>query len=181
MAEWTAEREALLTELHKVKGMPYIEIAGVLGITKNAVVGKIHRLGLSKSVAEIDLAKRMRLRKQEKKKAAAKKPEKKKPSNFNRFAPQLRSNGQRGPVYMHSTSAKVKINTSERGIALPYIKDTGQCRGILRGEGKDIIYCGKPTAMKVRGVHSYCLAHLSHYITKKGYEQAVRENTKEVA
>jgi GcrA cell cycle regulator len=50
--EWTPESMARLEELWK-EGLPTREIGSRLGITKNAVVGKMHRLGLAKRQSPI--------------------------------------------------------------------------------------------------------------------------------
>jgi len=47
MSEWTSERIAALIALWN-EGLTTSEIGNRLGITKNAVVGKVHRLGLPK-------------------------------------------------------------------------------------------------------------------------------------
>ncbi len=44
--DWTAERIEELTR-HWESGLPTAEIGRRMGITKNAVVGKVHRLGLT--------------------------------------------------------------------------------------------------------------------------------------
>ena len=48
--EWTTERIAMLADLWD-EGLTTREIGGRLGITKNAVVGKAHRLSLPRRVA----------------------------------------------------------------------------------------------------------------------------------
>lgn len=45
--EWTSERIATLIALWN-ENLPTSEIGRRLGITKNAVIGKVHRLGLTK-------------------------------------------------------------------------------------------------------------------------------------
>lgn len=50
--EWTDERIARLTELWS-QDLSTAEIGKILGITKNAVVGKAHRLGLPKRQSPI--------------------------------------------------------------------------------------------------------------------------------
>lgn len=45
--EWTPQRISALVALWD-EGLPTSEIGRRLGITKNAVIGKVHRLGLSK-------------------------------------------------------------------------------------------------------------------------------------
>lgn len=48
MHEWTDEREALLKTLWEVDGISASKCAGVLGVTRNAVIGKVHRMGMVK-------------------------------------------------------------------------------------------------------------------------------------
>lgn len=50
--EWTPERTAALIALWD-EGLPTAEIGTRLGITKNAVIGKVHRLGLTKRASPI--------------------------------------------------------------------------------------------------------------------------------
>lgn len=50
--DWTEERIALLVEMWKA-GVPTSEIGRKLDVTKNAVVGKVHRLGLEKRQSPI--------------------------------------------------------------------------------------------------------------------------------
>lgn len=46
--DWTDERQALLKTLWEVDGISASKCAGVLGVTRNAVIGKVHRMGLVK-------------------------------------------------------------------------------------------------------------------------------------
>ena len=50
--EWTPERIKILIALWE-EGLPTSEIGRRLGVTKNAVVGKVHRLGLKKRQSPI--------------------------------------------------------------------------------------------------------------------------------
>lgn len=50
--EWTADRIEILKSLWD-EGLSTSEIGGRLGITKNSVVGKVHRLGLPKRQSPI--------------------------------------------------------------------------------------------------------------------------------
>ncbi|MBL4613756.1 MAG: global cell cycle regulator GcrA-like protein [Magnetovibrio sp.] len=50
--EWTPERIKILMG-HWEEGLPTSEIGRRLGVTKNAVVGKVHRLGLKKRQSPI--------------------------------------------------------------------------------------------------------------------------------
>ncbi len=50
--EWTSERIKVLMGLWE-EGLPTSEIGRRLGVTKNAVVGKVHRLGLKKRQSPI--------------------------------------------------------------------------------------------------------------------------------
>ncbi len=54
---WTPERVDLLAQLWS-SGMPTAQIGKELGITKNAVVGKAHRLGLPERQSPIAAAKK---------------------------------------------------------------------------------------------------------------------------
>ena len=46
MNPWTAERIALLTDLWNIKGLSASECGAVLKITRDAVIGKVHRIPL---------------------------------------------------------------------------------------------------------------------------------------
>lgn len=48
MHDWTDEREALLRTMWEVEGKSASKCAAVLGVTKNAVIGKVHRLHMAK-------------------------------------------------------------------------------------------------------------------------------------
>ena len=50
--EWTPERTEALVKLWE-QGLPTAEIGQRLGVTKNAVIGKVHRLGLPKRQSPI--------------------------------------------------------------------------------------------------------------------------------
>ncbi|MBL4747510.1 MAG: GcrA cell cycle regulator [Magnetovibrio sp.] len=50
--EWTADRIKILIA-HWEEGLPTSEIGRRLGVTKNSVVGKVHRLGLKKRQSPI--------------------------------------------------------------------------------------------------------------------------------
>ena len=45
---WSPERERQLVRLFKQGDMTMVEIADCMGITKNAVIGKLHRMGLTR-------------------------------------------------------------------------------------------------------------------------------------
>jgi GcrA cell cycle regulator len=49
---WTPERVDLLTQLWD-QGLPSAEIGRRLGLTKNAVIGKVHRIALSPRVVTV--------------------------------------------------------------------------------------------------------------------------------
>jgi len=53
--EWTPDRIKILIA-HWEEGLPTSEIGRRLGVTKNAVVGKVHRLGLKKRQSPIRLS-----------------------------------------------------------------------------------------------------------------------------
>ncbi len=52
MAEWTDKKIEKLKSLWD-KGVPTAEMGKLLGVSKNAIVGKVHRLGLSNRVSPI--------------------------------------------------------------------------------------------------------------------------------
>ena len=54
---WTDERVELLTSLWE-EGLPAAEIGRRLGLTKNAVIGKVHRIALSPRVVTVMAAPR---------------------------------------------------------------------------------------------------------------------------
>jgi GcrA cell cycle regulator len=51
MSPWTKEREAELAVLYERDGLSAAQIAArMYGITRNAVIGKVHRMGLERGV-----------------------------------------------------------------------------------------------------------------------------------
>lgn len=54
---WTPEQDAMLAELWD-RGWPTAKIAEDLGITKNAAIGRAHRIGLKPRPAPVDPTKR---------------------------------------------------------------------------------------------------------------------------
>lgn len=52
--DWTDERIAELTRMWVEEEMSYADIAAVFGITRNAVTGKVDRLGLTGRACDVD-------------------------------------------------------------------------------------------------------------------------------
>lgn len=51
LGDWTIERETLLKKLWQDDELTASQCATVLGVTRNAIIGKVHRLNLQKRVA----------------------------------------------------------------------------------------------------------------------------------
>lgn len=51
LGDWTIEREAMLKKLWQDDELTASQCAKVLGVTRNAIIGKVHRLKLDKRVA----------------------------------------------------------------------------------------------------------------------------------
>lgn len=58
MSGWTEEREQTLRDMVR-DGKPRSAIAAALGVTRNAIIGKVHRLGLSVPKQEMPPSRRM--------------------------------------------------------------------------------------------------------------------------
>ena len=72
--EWTPERIKILMGLWE-EGLPTSEIGRRLGVTKNAVVGKVHRLGLKKRQSPIRQSSSTSAQPKKAKPAAAQQPQ----------------------------------------------------------------------------------------------------------
>ena len=135
---WTDERVEQLAKLTR-EGKVFREIAEILGCTRNAVIGKVHRLGLH---VQVPLSKQKTSRRRApvnvakiKAKAEAKAPE---PPRF-QYKP-------RGP----SVSVEMPTPSRHRGISLLDL-EPHHCR-FPTGQGAEITFCGQ---QKLHG-YSFC-------------------------
>ena len=143
---WTMERVAKLVELQS-RGWSCAQIASDLayGITRNAVIGKLHRLGITGGAAAISNEDRLRRAKAAARRKLDKRIEKRR---------QIRENLPTQPMIPHKAYVPlVCTEVTPRGISLLDL-NPGDCR-YPEGEGTGITFCGHP-ALAGR---SYCAAH----------------------
>jgi hypothetical protein len=132
-------------------GWSYGVIAGKMNMTRNAVIGKAHRLKLKPNSTPTQ-----QLKKSKPKKVVTNQPKSKK-----------------GPLIFRSSAANRKppsielvtkaVDPTGMGVKITKLEWNGgvptNCRAILRGEGKDSIYCGK----KNEHGSSYCPEHTERF------------------
>jgi GcrA cell cycle regulator len=143
---WTSERTELLKKLFDA-GLSCSQIAGEIGTTRNAVIGKMHRLGLSRPK---DLfANRLKPRR------AAKDTWRPKASRAKN--PGLSIHAQRDllrSAYPQSTGDEPQIDSPHKCSLLELSQ--AQCRWPLSEPGaKDFGFCGNPSL----DGFSYCSGH----------------------
>lgn len=116
-------------------------IAGELGITRNAVIGKVHRLGLSSKRKRKTVVL-----------AGA-------PARSRRLA-RRKSGGNQEPIIIVPVGPPEPV---EGGISLLAL-DHFHCRAVI-GVGDDGLarYCGAEREKKADGLSSYCLGHGNLY------------------
>ena len=131
---WTDERVQELTRMTR-EGKVFREIAEILGCTRNAVIGKVHRLGLHVQVPVSKKAAARRRAPLNVAKIKAKAPE---PPRF-KYKP-------RGP----SVSVEMPTPRKHKGLGLLDL-EPHHCR-FPTGQGADITFCGQP---KLHG-YSFC-------------------------
>jgi GcrA cell cycle regulator len=138
-ATWTPERIAQLQN-YVAAGLTCSQIAAEIGVTRNAVIGKIHRLGLSPG-------------RPERAPARACPPRVRRPP----FSPQrrlLRLINAETPCADGATSVVVPIDSAQRCSLLELAQ--GKCRWPISDPGAaDFAFCGNDA---VEGF-SYCAGH----------------------
>ena len=146
-ATWTTER---IEQLHKcvTAGLTCSQIAAEIGVTRNAVIGKVHRLGLSTGGRPgrrpVGLAQRMRTEPA---------PAQRRPTRITRI---FRAIAEAGPsVVPFPTTIEVPGVDNARRCSLLELAG-GRCRWPLSDPGKpDFGFCGSEA---IAGF-SYCAGH----------------------
>jgi len=131
---WTDERVQELTRMTR-EGKVFREIAEILGCTRNAVIGKVHRLGLH---VEVPLSKQKTARRRAPVNVAKIKAKAPDPPRF-KYKP-------REP----SVSVKMPTPSKHQGLGLLDL-EPHHCR-FPTGQGAEITFCGQP---KLHG-YSFC-------------------------
>ena len=142
-ATWTTER---VQQLHGyvTAGLTCSQIADEIGVTRNAVIGKIHRLGLSPGRRPASLAKRMR---------AAPSQTRQRQTRITRIFRAIAAAGS-SLVPFTTTIEAPPVEGAQRCSLLEL--DGGQCRWPLGDPGKaDFGFCGDEA---IEGI-SYCAGH----------------------
>lgn len=146
---WTDERVELLKKLW-AEGLSASQIAAELGsITRNAVIGKVHRLGLSGRAKTVS--------------APAPRPRKPRPAAEARPRPMVHGNTALAPVFQPAIEAEPEelpdpvanvIPMADRCTILDLTEFT--CRWPVGDPGKpDFFYCGSHTKIGL----PYCAYH----------------------
>jgi GcrA cell cycle regulator len=145
-ATWTTER---ITQLHKcvTAGLTCSQIAAEIGVTRNAVIGKIHRLGLTTSGRPgrrpLGLVARMRPQAPQM------------PRRQTRLTRIFRAIAEAGPTVVPFPAAiEVPVDSTRRCSLIDLA--SGRCRWPLSDPGKaDFGFCGSDA---IAGF-SYCAGH----------------------
>ena len=143
MRFWGAEQDAVIIE-HYNK-MRAKQIAELLGVTKNAVIGRAKRLGLSRT--NIGRAKRLGLSRTKEARVKSHKP-------LSPFGSWRRKGWDRIQRMFRPRPEPVTVVSIPGGISIMEL--TGStCRWPVSGTGADMMYCGG----EVHKEQSYCLEH----------------------
>ncbi|MHA1550017.1 MAG: GcrA family cell cycle regulator [Alphaproteobacteria bacterium] len=149
---WTSTRIAKLKKLWE-KGLSTTEIGTKLGFSKNAVVGKAHRLGLKSRQATTKKIKR-------------------------KIAPKISKGAPAKNIRENSSSEnKTSIKKSQSKIISILDLKPGMCRWPMEDPRSDeFSFCGEPTF----GKKPYCLKHCSQAYTlvAKDKEKKKNDNSK---
>ncbi len=141
-ATWTTERVQQL-QSYVTAGLTCSQIAGEIGVSRNAVIGKIHRLGLSPGRKPAALAQRMRA-------------EPARPRAQRTLISRLLRAAVAAPAIapIDTTMELAPVESAERCSLLDLASD--QCRWPLGDPGKaDFGFCGHDV---IAGI-SYCAGH----------------------
>lgn len=152
---WTDEAVAELKKMWD-RGMTTGQIAKALNVTKNSIIGKVHRLCLTARPSPIKKAPE---KKEEKKNNKAAKPEKK-----SKTAPTIEI--QEPAVSSVKASKESPVTNSVEETNIPLVKlDNHTCRWPL-GDPRDddFCFCGK----KIRTGQTYCDEHATIAYVKPG-------------
>jgi GcrA cell cycle regulator len=137
--EWTPDRIKVLMALWD-EGLPTSEIGRRLGVTKNAVVGKVHRLGLKQRQSPIRQSA-----------ATSAQPKKAKPA----VAPRTAANSQEAPV------AKTLMPSGDV-VRLEGLTSSMCCWPEGEPGTEEFHFCGKPAIAE----KPYCEAHCARAYVK---------------
>ena len=130
MRFWSAEQDAVIIALYNK--MRALQIAGILGVTKNAVIGRAKRLGLSRTMDA---------------RVKSHKP-------LAPFGSWRRKGWDRIQRMFRPRPERVTIVSIPGGISIMEL--TGStCRWPVSGTGAGMMYCG----CKVHKEKSYCVEH----------------------
>jgi len=149
---WNQTDIQRLKELH-AEGKSFGQIADIFKMTRNAVIGKAHRLGLKGNKPKTVLPSRPTQKKPVK--SSSPRQPKKPPLIFrsvdaNRVAPSIDLITKADDA----VSMGVKLSKLEWADGKP-----SNCRAVLRGQGRDVVYCGKANV----GGSSYCQHHTERF------------------
>ena len=128
MFDWTDERVEYLRNTWDIEGLSSTHIAAQLGITRNAVIGKVRRLGLLKrTVAQ----------------------------RVSRFQPPTTNNVSRPPPPLPPSAP---VPSVARNLTLLELRDRGQCKwpldnGLFCGADTDRVYCFEHEARSYNSAH----------------------------
>jgi GcrA cell cycle regulator len=157
---WTDERMEKLVDLHS-RQWSCAQIAAELGngITRNSVIGKLHRMGVSGGSASMSRHDRMmRQRASEDRKSEARKLKRRMMREQGISVVRPRSPRPRPKL----EPLLICVDVAPRGISFADLED-GDCR-YPDGEGADMTFCGHPS---VAG-RSYCGPHAWLTLNKAG-------------
>ena len=186
MSAWTDKKIEKLKVLWD-KGVPTAEIGKKLGFSKNAIVGKVHRLGLSNRNSPIKTASVKSKKEVVKKTPASKvsKPESLDKTSVNNKDSVLKKEIKEKEIIIKNESPKTTTTTSKSkknedvGVSIYELSSDRCCWPIDDPNSDDFRFCGK----KVFKNKPYCLEHCALAYTtstsseEKEQEQDTAENT----
>lgn len=147
-AEWNEQQINQLTELWN-QGYSASYIGGVMNMTRNAIIGKTHRLKLTRRAAD-KVSQDGALTKTMRRKVAATKRPAKPPRERKPPAPPI----------------DYTLNPNNPGVTIHELKWSGSapsnCRAILTTKKDGARYCGEPNL----DGESYCAGHCKIFFTK---------------
>ena len=148
MADWTDKQIAKLTKLWN-EGFPTTEIGKKLGISKNAVVGKAHRLGLPARVSPI--------RGKAAKEPTIIKPSAESPSPATKKSAKESKPTPKAPASTPKAEIKPgKTESKNKPLGLPLLElSSDMCCWPVDGEGEIQLFCGR----RIFKNKPYCLEH----------------------
>lgn len=155
MSVWTVDSDETL-KLRVSQGAPYSVIGGEIGCSRNAVAGRVHRLGL-KSLNPVSLPGLP-----SKAKAAAK-------TFIKNREITIMPKRKEEPPELEADPIKEEAYVEGTGVALLDI-EPGQCRWPLNAppRGSQYFFCGEPNA---GGGWAYCLCHLRRSMPEDAFRR----------